>query len=128
MNNENFKDVLVEVYEEIAGPEGKGFQRHGKGISLENQPWVKITENVGDGFLLGQALKKIFELKGKDPEITPESYKAWRKEILGAIVYLTFAILWKDKKLDKKSNSPSTDVFLSTCKNDDKFVNFDDGN
>jgi len=109
LNTNKFKEILDQVYAEVALPEGKGYQRHGQGTPLENQPWVKITENVGDGFLLGQALKKIFELKTKDPEtlvlnpdmpsLRKETLKAWRKEILGAISYLVFALMWKEEKV-----------------------------
>lgn len=106
INNDAFNLILDQVFQEISGKEGKGYQRHGMGKPLGEQPWVKITENVGDGFLLGQALKKIFELKSKDPETDISKFPAWKKEILGAIVYLVFAVLWKEHKLAPKIKLP----------------------
>lgn len=73
--------------------EGKGFQRHGNGTDLRDQIWYTISENVGEGFCLGQAMKKIHELSTKKG-----SLHAWNTEILGAMSYLVFAYLWFNNK------------------------------
>lgn len=73
---------------------GKGNQRHGNDKTLWDQDWKKITDSVGEGFLSGQALKKIMELKNLD------STQAKLDEIKGAISYLVFLYLYTEKGTD----------------------------
>lgn len=85
-----FADVLDQV------TKGKGLERHGeteggKGLTFSEQPIMTITRYVGNGYPLGQAMKKLSEVpalmkhKGRD---------AAYKEILGAIAYAAAAALY----------------------------------
>lgn len=85
-----FSDVLSQVIE------GKGNERHGKSesnkiLTFSEQPLMVITRYVGNGFPLGQAIKKLSEVpcllehKGKE---------AAYNEILGAIAYAAAAALY----------------------------------
>lgn len=85
-----FADVLDQV------TKGKGSERHGeteggRGLTFSEQPIMTITRYVGNGYPLGQAMKKISEVpalmkhKGRD---------AAYKEILGAIAYAAAAALY----------------------------------
>lgn len=85
-----FTDVLAQV------TDGKGAERHGetdggRGLTFSEQPIMTITRYVGNGYPLGQAMKKLSEVpalmkhKGRD---------AAYKEILGAIAYAAAAALY----------------------------------
>ena len=85
-----FADVLDQV------TKGKGSERHGetedgRGLTFSEQPIMIITRYVGNGYPLGQAMKKLSEVpalmkhKGRD---------AAYKEILGAIAYAAAAALY----------------------------------
>lgn len=85
-----FADVLAQV------TNGKGVERHGKtedgkDLTFSEQPLMVITRYVGNGYPLGQAMKKLSEVpcllksKGRD---------AAYKEILGAIAYAAAAALY----------------------------------
>ena len=85
-----FSDVLDQV------TKGKGSERHGeteggRGLTFSEQPIMTITRYVGNGYPLGQAMKKLSEVpalmkhKGRD---------AAYKEILGAIAYAAAAALY----------------------------------
>lgn len=87
---EQFKAVLDGVEHQVFS--GKGHERHGNGTPLDQQPWYYISKNVGDGFCLGQAMKKIMELRN-----IPEHSK-WEREIFGAMAYLVFAVLYRREK------------------------------
>lgn len=67
---------------------GKGETRHGLSEELfEDQDGFKVRSLVGDGFTLGQAIKKISEAKGL-------GYGSERDvELLDAIVYLAMEII-----------------------------------
>ena len=67
---------------------GKGAERHGDHGTFAEQPVMTVTAQVGLGFPLGQAMKKIIE--SQRTGIAPE---AARSERLGAIVYIAAAIL-----------------------------------
>lgn len=96
MNKEAFLKVLEEAANQVFS--GKGEERHGHGTKFEEQPWKHITDNVGTGFVLGQALKKLMELRTFTAE---EKLASWRREALGAIVYIVMAILYKDNEAKK---------------------------
>lgn len=103
INEEFFDQVLQEVKDQVFGKTGKGYIRHGQGASLDRQSWMFISENVGDGFCLGQSLKKLMELKVMDPkgfsgEEKEKRFLAWKKELLGAIVYAVFAMMYKTQE------------------------------
>ena len=85
-----FFDVLDQV------TKGKGSERHGeteggRWLTFSDQPIMTITRYVGNGYPLGQAMKKLSEVpalmkhKGRD---------AAYKEILGAIAYAAAAALY----------------------------------
>lgn len=98
---DHFNAVLEEVSKIVT--KGKGIERHGQGCDFNDQPWRIISDNVGDGFVLGQAMKKIMELTVMDPINYPLEKKydtllRWNKEILGAISYLVFAYLYKQEE------------------------------
>lgn len=101
MNKEKFLKVLQDAADQVFA--GKGEERHGHGLNLENQPWKVITDNVGTGFVLGQAMKKLMELRTFSPKENTQAakelaYKAWRREALGAIVYVAMGILYNDEQ------------------------------
>lgn len=78
--------VLQEAFDQSAT--GKGAERHSEGESLvwTDQPIFAIPDILqGDGFLLGQAMKKLHEQRGLPLEMA-------RAECLGAIVYLSAAV------------------------------------
>jgi len=91
---------------------GKGKERHGHNTSLQYQPIWQIAQNVGTGFPIGQAIKKLMELKIHEG-------KAWRKEAVGAIVYTMFAIMWhdyiesKEEKNEQDNNTSAKDTSIS---------------
>jgi hypothetical protein len=75
---------------------GKG-QRHGGGEQpFFEQPWFTTTQQVGIGFPLGQAMKKLGESSSK-----PDA-ESFETELLGAIAYAAMAYL-ANKKLAVKS-------------------------
>lgn len=81
--------VLLAAYDQSS--QGKGIERHGNGLPFVEQPIISITKMVGEGYPLGQAMKKLSEaptlyrLKGKE---------AAKNEILGAIVYAAAAVIY----------------------------------
>ena len=84
-----FSDVLSQV------TDGKGRERHGKNyngedLSFFDQPLMIITQFFGNGFPLGQAVKKLTEV----PAILEQKgQEAAYNEILGAIAYAASAAL-----------------------------------
>jgi hypothetical protein len=99
LTKEHFEQILKEVSNQVF--DGKGEERHGHGKPIEEQPWKLISDNVGTGFVLGQAMKKLMELKVFTPKTdTPEdiakALAAWKREAVGAIVYTVFAIMYKE--------------------------------
>lgn len=68
---------------------GKGKERHANGKPWTDQPINTITDAVGIGFPMGQAIKKITEARGM---MDRGNTDAARAEILGAIVYAAAAV------------------------------------
>jgi len=88
--NDNINHPLYDVFVSALSRavHGKGMQRHGNaGTPFTNQPICTITRQVGLGFPLGQAAKKIYE-SGRLVEI-----EAATCELLDAINYLAAAII-----------------------------------
>jgi hypothetical protein len=102
LTQEHFLDVLDQAINQVFS--GKGEERHGHGKELESQPWKHITDNVGTGFVIGQALKKLMELKAFT---NPEQYKSWKREAIGAIVYITMGIMYNDSLYEEQFQSQS---------------------
>lgn len=87
------RSILNEAYDYAAY--GKGEQRHGSGgLSWTEQRHVKIAEAVGQGFAVGQAMKKLEE------GYNMEDWQACRREFLGAITYISSAIFAGDQGID----------------------------
>jgi len=82
--------VLMDCLEQVTG--GKGNERHGNGKDFLDQPWRHIADTHGDGFLTGQAAKKLEEAQGFD------DLDRWNREMHGVIVYTAMAILHRNKK------------------------------
>ena len=91
LTEEHFKAVLDDVLHQVF--DGKGKERHGHDKALEEQPWKHITDNVGIGFVVGQSIKKLMELKTFSGQ---DKFPAWKREALGAIVYIVMAIMYKE--------------------------------
>ena len=88
------ESVFFDVLDQVT--KGKGSERHGeteggRWLTFSDQPIMTITRYVGNGYPLGQAMKKLSEVpalmkhKGRD---------AAYKEILGAIAYAAAAALY----------------------------------
>jgi hypothetical protein len=91
--------ILDEAYEQAA--EGKGKERHAGDKPFLRQPIMEIGRMVGEGYNLGQAMKKLQEaetllhLEGKGVE-------AAVRELLGAIVYTASAVILLREKYGEK--------------------------
>jgi hypothetical protein len=77
-----FNQALLHAQEQALG--GKGQERHG---GVDNGDWLLIAKVYGKAFLYGQAYKKMLEA----PRLAPE---ARRRELLGAMVYIAFGIIY----------------------------------
>ena len=77
---------------------GKGEERHGQGKPFMKQPWRRLGDVYGTGFLFGQADKKLEEAQGLS---IPEHR---RKELLGALNYIAMGLLH-----DAMTNNPAED-------------------
>ena len=100
LSKEHFKQVLNEIMDQVF--EGKGEERHGHGASFEDQPWVEITKNVGIGFPVGQALKKLMELRSFENNLS-----AWEREAYGTGVYVVMSIMFKQYEEEIKRQGKS---------------------
>lgn len=87
-------EILMEAYYQSA--EGKGRVRHSNNLPWTDQPILTITRTVGEGFPLGQAIKKLTEGSGMKSR---GELEAARAEFLGAIVYTAAAIRYIDELL-----------------------------
>jgi hypothetical protein len=76
--------VLNAAYQQAM--RGKGAERHADERPFQDQVWRKITDAVGVGFPLGQALKKCDESKRLQRE-------AAIRDLLGAINYTAMAVI-----------------------------------
>jgi len=85
-NSELLKEVLDAALQQVVT--GKGMERHG-GEDLLNQPWRWIADAFGEGFLVGQAVKKAHEANNAHTW----AQDRWEREMLGAISYLSLAVL-----------------------------------
>jgi len=103
LDEEHFKLILDLAANQLFN--GKGVERHGGGLPLDQQPWKVISDNVGTGFVLGQAMKKLMELKIYVDDNDPKQFAAFQREALGAIVYTAMAIMYKEYMLSKNKSS-----------------------
>ncbi len=81
---ERLESVLLSAHAQASS--GKGKARHANDLPFDEQPMQAIADQVGPGFLSGQAIKKIIESQSMD---TP----AAKAELLGAINYLAGLII-----------------------------------
>lgn len=86
-NSDLLAGVFAAVMQQVTA--GKGAERHGKGNDFLAQPWKKIADDFGEGFLLGQAAKKMREAT----HASGWEHERWEKEMLGALAYLGFAVV-----------------------------------
>lgn len=88
MKNANLLEtVFADVMKQVTS--GKGAERHGKGDDFLAQPWKKIADDFGEGFLLGQAAKKMREAT----HASGWEHGQWEREMLGALAYIGFAVV-----------------------------------
>lgn len=74
---------------------GKGEERHGHGgLAWPEQRHVKIMKAVGQGFSVGQAIKKLEE------GYNMQEWDRTRAEYLGAMTYIASAIFAGDQGID----------------------------
>jgi hypothetical protein len=86
-NDHPLAPIFAAAIEQVMN--GKGTRHGGDTTPFMEQPWTHYAEMHGRGFLTGQAAKKLEEaasiLDGG----------AFEKEVLGAIVYASMAVLWE---------------------------------
>lgn len=98
-NEELLRKVLEDAFQQVIS--GKGAERHG-GEDLLDQPWRWIADAFGEGFLVGQAVKKAHEAS----QATTWAQDRWEREMLGAIAYLSLAVL--RRRLNASEELPKT--------------------
>lgn len=74
---------------------GKGKERHACNLPFEQQPIIRIQQLVGQGYALGQAMKKL-----QESQRLPK--KMALAEMLGAIVYIAAAYLYTESSTIKE--------------------------
>jgi len=85
---ERLAGVLGRAFHQAAF--GKGAERHAQALPFDQQPMQQLIELYGVGFALGQAGKKA-----QESQRLP--HDAAVRELLGAIVYLSGAIIAMEK-------------------------------
>lgn len=78
---------------------GKGEKRHGHGTPFMEQPWLFHANRHGNGFLTGQAEKKLGEAQGFD------DHQRWEDEMLGAINYMAMAVIHRRLQRAERLNN-----------------------
>lgn len=89
---ERLADVLERAFDQAAT--GKGSERHADDKPFHQQPMQAIGDRRGVGFILGQADKKSEEAQGM---ANRGQVDAAVRELLGAIVYLSGAVIWLER-------------------------------
>lgn len=87
-NYTSLSNVLRRAYDQASS--GKGQERHGQDLPFTKQPMQLIQDLCGEGFALGQAMKKM-----QESQRLP--HDAAIRELLGAINYIAGAIIHKEK-------------------------------
>lgn len=88
-NYKVLKDVLDKALKQAS--EGKGKERHATDNPFQDQPICVITQQVGQGYPLGQAIKKLIESQRLPQDMA-------RAEMLGAINYIAAA--YHERRVD----------------------------
>ena len=78
---------------------GKGERHGGDATPFFDQLWLRVADTHGSGFLTGQAAKKLDEAVASHEPGT----EGYRRELLGAIVYIGMALLFDDESEPEKS-------------------------
>uniref|UniRef100_A0A6M3MGN4 Uncharacterized protein n=1 Tax=viral metagenome TaxID=1070528 RepID=A0A6M3MGN4_9ZZZZ len=89
---ERLRDVLERAMKQAS--RDKGAERHANDKPFHEQPMQVIADEHGEGFILGQARKKVLE--AQQMVYRCENDKAVH-ELLGAIVYLAGAVIHLEK-------------------------------
>lgn len=77
----------------LQATDGKGERHGGDATPFFEQPWLRLADAHGIGFLTGQAAKKLEEaVTNHQP-----NDEAYRRELLGAVVYIGMALLFVDE-------------------------------
>lgn len=92
-NYASLSNVLRRAYDQASS--GKGQERHGQDLPFTKQPMQLIQDLCGEGFALGQAMKKM-----QESQRLP--HDAAIRELLGAINYIAGAIIHKEKLQESK--------------------------
>ena len=87
-NYASLSNVFRRAYDQASS--GKGQERHGQDLPFAKQPMQLIQDLCGEGFALGQAMKKM-----QESQRLP--HDAAIRELLGAINYIAGAIIHKEK-------------------------------
>ncbi|HZZ06302.1 hypothetical protein [Paraburkholderia sp.] len=85
---DSLASVLRRAFEQAS--KGKGAERHAQSSPFEAQPMQTISELVGIGFTLGQAMKKAQEAQRLP-------HDAAIRELLGAINYIAGAVIFMER-------------------------------
>lgn len=97
---ESLADVLARAFDQASN--GKGQERHANALPFHKQPMQVIAGQVGTGFLLGQAIKKIQESQ----KLPPGRDTA---ELLGAINYIAGCVIFLESQ-HQAANDPAMDA------------------
>lgn len=112
-NVELLESVLSDVLAQVT--KGKGAERHGKGNDFLAQPWREISDDYGEGFLLGQTAKKMKEAT----HAVGWEHARWETEMLGAMAYLAFAIVKRrlevSRVMDALESTETIEVHPVAC-------------
>jgi len=92
-NYASLSNVLRRAYDQASS--GKGQERHGQDLPFAKQPMQLIQDLCGEGFALGQAMKKM-----QESQRLP--HDAAIRELFGAINYIAGAIIHKEKQQGSK--------------------------
>jgi hypothetical protein len=86
-------EVFMDAIEQAT--KGKGVRHGGDVTPFMSQPWTHYAKMHGDGFLTGQAAKKLEEAASNRGLLLSQNGNgnAYERELLGAIVYIGMAVL-----------------------------------
>jgi hypothetical protein len=84
--NHPLYDVFMQAI--VQAMYGKGERHGGAGVPFMEQQWVALGKSHGNGFLTGQAAKKLNEAAERG-----EYDDAFNREVLGAMVYAGMAYI-----------------------------------
>lgn len=93
---ERLVDVLNRALNQAAF--GKGAERHADMLPFHEQPMQSISDTVGLGFTLGQALKKWQESGRMNPDPAV-------RELLGAINYIAGAVIYIERQAESAEHA-----------------------